>query len=226
MKNFILLLCTALTFLIAGCTGAGGGISENSHADSSVLDLTRPIQPPADLAGKRVLVAFFSRTGENYEVGYIEKGNTHIVAEQIAALTKADAVFEIRTTAPYPVDYQEMTRVAKEEQAENARPALAARVEDMASYDVIYLGYPIWYQDLPMPVYTFLESYDFTGKTIIPFCTGMGSAMSGKEQDIPLFAKGAHLRAGLGLQGKFVQQHPEQAKLEIANWLATLGYTN
>ena len=156
MKNFILLLCTALTFLIAGCTGAGGGISENSHADSSVLDLTRPIQPPADLADKRVLVAFFSRTGENYEVGYIEKGNTHIVAEQIAALTKADAVFEIRTTAPYPVDYQEMTRVAKEEQAENARP----------------------------------------------------------------------VRAGLGLQGKFVQQHPEQAKLEIANWLATLGYTN
>ena len=64
MKNFILLLCTALTFLIAGCTGADGGISENSHADSSVLDLTRPIQPPADLADKRVLVAFFSRTGK------------------------------------------------------------------------------------------------------------------------------------------------------------------
>ena len=100
MKNFILLLCTALTFLIAGCTGAGGGINENSHADSSVLDLTRPIQPPADLAGKRVLVAFFSRTGENYEVGYIEKGNTHIVAEQIAELTRADQIFEIKTVAP------------------------------------------------------------------------------------------------------------------------------
>ena len=226
MKNFILLLCTALTFLIAGCTGAGGGISENSHADSSVLDLTRPIQPPADLADKRVLVAFFSRTGENYEVGYIEKGNTHIVAEQIAALTKADAVFEIRTTAPYPVDYHEMTRVAKEEQAENARPALAARVEDMASYDVIYLGYPIWYQDLPMPVYTFLESYDFTGKTIIPFCTGMGNSMSGMEEDIPHFARGAQLCKGFGIQGKLVHNSPEQAKIHVANWLASLGYTN
>ena len=226
MKNFILLLCIALTFLIAGCTGAGGGISENSHADSSVLDLTRPIQPPADLADKRVLVAFFSRAGENYEVGYIEKGNTHIVAEQIAALTKADAVFEIRTTVPYPAGYQEMTQVAKEEQAEEARPALTARVENMELYDVIYLGYPIWYQNLPMPVYTFLESYDFTGKTIIPFCTGMGNAMSGMEVDIPLFAKGAQLRQGFGIQGKFVHNSPDQAKLEVANWLASLGYTN
>ena len=226
MKNFILLLCTALTFLIAGCTGAGGGISENSHADSSVLDLTRPIQPPADLADKRVLVAFFSRTGENYEVGYIEKGNTHIVAEQIAALTKADAVFEIRTTAPYPVDYHEMTRVAKEEQAENARPALAARVEDMASYDVIYLGYPTWYQDLPMPIYTFLESYDFAGKVIIPFSTGSGNAMSGKEVDIPNYAKGAEVLPGMCIHGKTVRDDATETKQRLAVWLEGLGYHN
>ena len=99
-------------------------------------------------------------------------------------------------------------------------------MEDMAAYDVIFLGYPIWYQDLPMPVYTFLESYDFTGKTIIPFCTGSGNAMSGMEEEIPLFAKGAQMKNGFGIQGKFVHNSPDQAKLEVANWLASLGYTN
>lgn len=226
MKKFLALLCAVLTFLVVGCGDMGSGGSGSDHANSSVLDLSRPVQPPADFAGKRVLVAFFSRTGENFEVGYIEKGNTHIIADQIADITHADKIFEIQTVKPYPADYQEMTKIAKEEQAASARPALAARVEDMASYDIIYLGYPIWYQDLPMPVYTFLESYDFSGKTIIPFCTGMGNTMSGMEEEIPLFAKGAQLRRGLGIQGKFVHNNPDEAKLEVANWLATLGYTN
>ena len=226
MKKFLALLCAVLTFLVVGCGDMGSGGSGSDHANSAVLDLSRPVQPPADFAGKRVLVAFFSRTGENFEVGYIEKGNTHIIADQIADIMHADKIFEIQTVKPYPADYQEMTKIAKEEQAASARPALAARVEDMASYDIIYLGYPIWYQDLPMPVYTFLESYDFSGKTIIPFCTGMGNTMSGMEEEIPLFAKGAQLRRGLGIQGKFVHNNPDEAKLEVANWLATLGYTN
>lgn len=226
MKKFLALLCAVLTFLAVGCGDMGSGGSGSDHADSSVLDLSRPVQPPADFAGKRVLVAFFSRTGENFEVGYIEKGNTHIIADQIADITHADKIFEIQTVKPYPADYQEMTKIAKEEQATQARPPLTARVEDMASYDIIYLGYPIWYQDLPMPVYTFLESYDFSGKTIIPFCTGMGNTMSGMEEEIPLFAKGAQLRKGLGIQGKFVHNNPDEAKLEVANWLSSLGYTN
>ena len=226
MKKFLALLCAVLTFLVVGCGDMGSGGSGSDHANSAVLDLSRPVQPPADFADKRVLVAFFSRTGENFEVGYIEKGNTHIIADQIADITHADKIFEIQTVKPYPADYQEMTKIAKEEQAASARPALAARVEDMASYDIIYLGYPIWYQDLPMPVYTFLESYDFSGKTIIPFCTGMGNTMSGMEEEIPLFAKGAQLRRGLGIQGKFVHNNPDEAKLEVANWLASLGYTN
>ena len=226
MKKIALIFFVVIAVFAAGCASMNTTDNEAEHTETDALDLTRPIHPPEDLAHKRILVAFFSHAGENFEVGFIEKGNTHIVADQIAELTHADAVVEIRTVQPYPADYQDLTKAAKDEQMAQVRPPLSTRVEDMASYDVVYLGYPIWYQDLPMPVYTFLESYDFTGKTIIPFCTGMGSAMSGKEEDIPLFAKGAQLRAGLGLQGKFVQQHPEQAKLEIANWLATLGYTN
>ena len=226
MKKLFAMLFAMIVLLAVGCGNTSSNNSEDDHADAAVLDLSRPVQPPDDFAGKRVLVAFFSRTGENFEVGYIEKGNTHIIAEQIAEITHADKLFEIQTVNPYPADYQEMTKVAKEEQATEARPTLATRVEDMELYDVIYLGYPIWYQNLPMPVYTFLESYDFTGKTIIPFCTGMGNAMSGMEADIPLFAKGAQLRQGFGIQGNFVHNSPDQAKLEVANWLASLGYTN
>ena len=226
MKKILVLLCALLTLLSIGCRSTGSKETESTHTDSAALDLAHSIQPPADFADKRILVAFFSRTGENFEVGFIEKGNTHVIAEQIAELTRADQIFEIKTVAPYPADYQEMTKLAKEEQAANARPALATRVENMDSYDIVYLGYPIWYQDLPMPVYTFLESYDFAGKTIIPFCTGSGNAMTGKEADIPLFAKGAAMRTGFGIQGKLVHSNPVQAKQEVADWLVSLGYTN
>ena len=225
MKKILAVLLAALLLLTLGC-GSKNTAADDAEEDHAALDLSQPLKPPASFEGKRVLVAFFSRAGENFEVGYIEKGNTHIIAEQIAEITHADRLFQIQTIVPYPADYQEMTKIAKEEQASSARPALAARVEDMDSYDIIYLGYPIWYQDLPMPVYTFLESYDFTDKTIIPFCTGMGNAMSGMEEDIPRFAKGAQLRKGFGIQGKFVHNNPDEAKLEVANWIASLGYTN
>ncbi|EHG18820.1 hypothetical protein HMPREF9334_01958 [Selenomonas infelix ATCC 43532] len=226
MKKILLIFCTVFAVLAIGCGNMSTDGDDLDHADSVVLDLTRPIHPPANFSGKRVLVAFFSRAGENFEVGVIDKGNTHIIAEQIAEITHADKIFEIQTITPYPINYQEMTKVAKEEQASSARPPLAARMEDMDSYDIVYLGYPIWYQDLPMPVYTFLESYDFTGKTIIPFCTGSGNAMSGMEEEIPHFAKGAQMQKGFGIQGKFVHNNPDQAKLEVANWLSSLGYSN
>ena len=226
MKKILLIFCTVFAVLAIGCGNMSADGDDLDHVDSAVLDLTRPIHPPANFSGKRVLVAFFSHAGENFEVGVIDKGNTHIIAEQIAEITHADKIFEIQTITPYPINYQEMTKVAKEEQASSARPPLTARMEDMDSYDIVYLGYPIWYQDLPMPVYTFLESYDFTGKTIIPFCTGSGNAMSGREEEIPHFAKGAQMQKGFGIQGKFVHNNPDQAKLEVANWLSSLGYSN
>ena len=226
MKKFLLIFCAVFAVLAVGCGNMAANGDESDHADSAALDLTRPIHPPTNFAGKRVLVAFFSRTGENFEVGVIEKGNTHIVAEQIAEITHADKIFEIQTVTPYPADYQEMTKIAKEEQASSARPPLATHMEDLAAYDVIFLGYPIWYQDLPMPVYTFLESYDFTGKIIIPFCTGSGNTMTGKEDEIPHFARGAQMRPGLGIQGKRVHNNPDQTRLEVMSWLSSLGYAN
>jgi len=226
VKKIVIIMYSILLLVAVGCGSTSTDISENRDEQPAALDISHSVHPPAEFAGKRVLVAFFSRAGENFEVGVVEKGNTHIVAEQIAEITHADKIFEIQTVTPYPADYQEVTKVAKEEQASSARPPLATRVEDMDAYDVIFLGYPIWYHDLPMPVYAFLESYDFTGKTIIPFCTSSGNTLSGMEEEIPHFAKGAQIKPGFGIHGKFVHDNPDQAKLEVANWLSSLGYTN
>lgn len=170
---------------------------------------------------KKILVAYFSRAGENYNVGYIEKGNTHIMADMIAEAVGADT-FEIKTVKPYPEDYKECTEAAKQELAEDARPALAGKVENWQDYDTVFLGYPIWWSYPPMAVYTFLESYDWNGKTVIPFSTSAGDVLTGKESDLPQYGKGMTMREGLGLEGKRVQENPNSAKAEVMKWLKGL----
>ena len=173
--------------------------------------------------GGKILVAYFSRAGDNFEVGFIEKGNTHIMADMIAEVTKADE-FEIKTVNPYPADYRECTEVAQRELSEDARPAIDGKIENFEQYDTIFLGYPIWWSDMPMVIYSFLESYDFNGKTIIPFCTSAGEAMTGKEVNIPQIAKGSQIRQGLGVSGKRCQETPDSVRQDVNSWLKDLGF--
>lgn len=107
----------------------------------------------------KTLVAYFSYSG-----------NTREIANQIKELTGGD-IFEIQTVKPYPAEYQPCTEVAKKEMEENARPAIKGKVENMERYDTIFVGCPSWWHTAPMAVLTFLESYDLSGKTVIPFCT-------------------------------------------------------
>lgn len=178
--------------------------------------------PPAANNGK-ILVAFFSRAGDNYEVGVIEKGNTKIMAEMIAEKTGAD-MFEIQPVQEYPFDYREATEVAKAEQESNARPEIVSYVTNLADYDTIFLGYPIYWSSFPMVIYTFLENQDFNGKIIIPFCTSAGDYMTGKENTIPEIAKGSSVREGLGVKGKMCQENPDAVREKVNAWLAGLGY--
>lgn len=173
-------------------------------------------------SGSNILVAFFSRTGENYGVGVIEKGNTHIIADVIAEAIHADT-FEIARVTPYPEEYDACTDEAKQEQSENARPELAATVENFEDYDVIFLGYPNWWGDMPMPVYTFLESYDFTGKTVIPFCTHAGSGLSSTVQTLRNELTDASVLDGFAIPGTTAQNDQESAKQAVAEWLETLS---
>lgn len=176
-----------------------------------------------DMENTKILVAYFSRTGENYSVGYIEKGNTHIVADMIAEQIGSD-MFEIRTVTPYPDDYDECTESAKQEQDKNTRPELAESVKGMENYDVIFLGYPNWWGDMPMAVYTFLESYDFSGKTIVPFCTHEGSGLSSTERNIALTCPDTEVLDGLAIRGSMAQNSQAEASEAVVSWLKEAGF--
>jgi flavodoxin len=172
-------------------------------------------------ATTKSLIAFFSRKGNNYVGGRIVNlpiGNTEVAAQMIQKLAGGD-LFRIETVKDYPSDYEATTDVARQELRQKARPELAGRVDTMADYTVIFLGYPNWWSTMPMAVFTFLEGYDFSGKTIIPFCTHEGSGMGHSESDIRKLCPTATLAKGLAITGGSVQR----AGKEIATWLRELG---
>lgn len=171
--------------------------------------------------GKK-LVVFFSHTGENYNVGVIEKGNTHIIADMIADATGADR-FEIEPATPYPHNYNECIEKAKKEKQANARPAIKGD-KNIEDYDIIFLGYPNWWGEVPMCVYTFIEKHDWNGKTVIPFITHEGSGMGGTDRKIAGACKGAEVAVGKGLavQGKVAQENQAAAQKSVDNWLNDL----
>lgn len=171
---------------------------------------------------KKVLVAFFSRADENYNVGYIEKGNTQIIAEMIARETDG-TLFHIETVTPYSANYVKCIEVAKKELNTKARPVIKgdAHVEN---YDIVFLGYPNWWGDVPMAVYTFIEKHDWQGKTVIPFCTHEGSGLGSTENKLKHACKGATFLKGLAVQGSTAQNRQTLAKQSVTNWLDKLNF--
>ena len=205
MKKWFALLTLALcTLTLAGC---GGGAPEKKAA--------------APVKG-RALVVYYSRADENSGVGYIEKGNTKILAEFIAKATGAD-MFEIVPAKPYPKQYKAATEVAKKEKDENARPEIVGTMPDVSKYDVIFFGYPIWWHDLPMVCYTFFDKVKLEGKTIAPFCTHEGSGLSGTDGYIADATK-AKVTEALEMKGTTAQKSQDEAKKEVLAWLKKLGY--
>ena len=202
----------------------------------SLVCFSVPVFAEEQAEAPRILVAYLSRAGENYNVGetregsasaayagYIEKGNTAIMAALIAELTGGD-LFEISTVTPYPEDYASMLRVAQEEIDTDARPELAAQVENMADYDVIFIGYPIWHGRMPQAIYTFMESYDLSGKTVIPFNTHEGSGQSGTQSVIENALPDSRVLQGLAVQGKTAQEDENRTRELIAAWLGVLDW--
>ena len=176
-----------------------------------------------DMTGKKVLVVYFSRTGEQYSVGNITEGNTAIIAKMIAEQTKAD-LFEVKLkNDTYPTAYKALTEVALSEKKANARPEIADDVENFADYDVVFIGTPNWWADMPMALYTFIESHDWRGKTVAPFVTHEGSGLSSIPSKIKAATK-AEMLDGLAVYGHVAQNDREQAKEEVANWLKKLGF--
>lgn len=163
------------------------------------------------------LIAYYSKTGENYVSGAIKRlktGNTEIVADIIKQLTGADT-FKIEQAVPYSDNYNECIAQAQADQRKNERPQLVKFPESIDDYDEIYLGYPNYWSTMPMAVFTFLEHFNFDGKTIKPFCTHEGSGLGSSISDIKRLCPKAKVEPGLAIRGGSA----EKSKQEIEKWV-------
>lgn len=163
------------------------------------------------------LVVFYSRADENYFGGalrYIEVGNTEKVANIIVEMTGAK-LYKLEQKAPYAKDYNTCIAEAKKDLQVKSRPELVGMPASIDQYDEIYLGYPNYWGDMPMAVYTFLENYNWVGKTIHPFCTHEGSGLSGTVSKIEKTCKGVTVTKGVAIQGSFVAD----AKMYLQKWI-------
>ena len=172
---------------------------------------------------KKPLVVYFSHAGENYSVGVITEGNTAKVAKALAAQTGAD-LWEIKEADPYSQAYAPCITRAKKEREEKARPAILGEIPDLAKYDEVYLGYPNWWGDAPMVVYTFMDRAKIEGKTFYPFCTHEGSGLGSTDRSLATaYPKATIAPQGLALYGHVAQKEPETVKTAVADWLKKIG---
>ena len=172
---------------------------------------------------KEILIAYFSRAnyvpeGTDGVSGATNKaGNTQTVAYYIEQQIGGD-IFEIIPERNYPVSHSDCSAIAQQEVKDNARPALASHVENMKKYSIVFVGFPIWLYREPMAVLTFLEEYDFKGKTVIPFCTSMAVGIEQSMDDFRNTIPDANIKQGLRLGYTLSGDW----KVEIDNWLNEL----
>ena len=206
---------------------AGAGQTEAVSTESAGAAQTEAAENAADTETKNAsdtLVIYFSRTGEQYVVGVIEKGNTAIVAEMIAEQTGADLFEVLPEDDHYPMTYDALTDVARQEQNDKARPAYSGELPDLSSYSTIFIGAPVWWGDWPMIMYTVFENNDFSGKTLIPFSTHEGSGLSGFDKKLQSACPDASVGQGLAVRGDDAQNAQEQVRESVGSWLAELGF--
>lgn len=239
-KLLFLMMILTVGFTISAC-GDGNSLQEEASEDGSTAAVSQEDGSAAAVSQEEDSTAAeestdasenTSQTGENVPttdgdgssalVAYFSwSGNTESVAKEIQAQTGAD-IFRIVPAEPYTDDYDTLLDIAQEEQAADARPEIADTVEDFQQYDVVYLGYPNWWGDMPMILYTFLDEYDFSGKTIAPFVTSGGSGFSGTIGTIESMEPDAAVTEGLSL-GSSEAAEPADA---VSSWLAANGISN
>ena len=198
MKHYLFLLLTLLTF--ASC----------SANDPEIPEQPQPVQPGEGggsdyFSGKKVLIAYFSWGG-----------TTRRMAQQIQAITGGD-LFEIEPVNPYPTSYTPCTEVALEERDSNARPAIKNSVANWDGYDVVFLGGPVWWHTAPMILHTFAESYDFEGKTVVPFTTYASTYRDETLQAIVDMTPDAEHLEGLGLTSGSINESRIQTWIDLIN---------
>lgn len=248
MKKFyqiLLLICLCVCF--TGCgktentqrekrttdTVVNQGTEISKESDQDLESVTGNTDTEDDSENKtKILIAYFTRA-DNVKIaldidavasasinikGSSYNGNVAILADYIKEATGGDT-FSILATEYYPTNYRDSTNVAKEEQSSDARPELSNHVENMEDYDIIFLGFPNWWGGLPMPVYTFLEEYDFSGKIIIPFASHEGSGLGNGPTEIAEICPDAQIMDGFAARGTEVSS----SKADIETWITSLN---
>lgn len=210
-------------------TAALGAESENNGADSAEQNVVSADQNPEGVEGNSTQANTGTEAGDGDTAGTGD-GNILVAYFSVMETDGLDTVggdlFSIETVQEYPTTHEPLLSFAYEEKAGNARPELATHIENPDSYDVIFLGFPNWNADLPMPLYTFLEEYDFSGKTIIPFTTHGGSGFSRTVQTIAELQPDADvLSEGLSISRNSVSG-AESAVIDWVNGLSIIGRNN
>lgn len=210
MNKKVIILIIAL--IIVAVTGISiytlSKDDDNTTTANQQSDNTSVENNESDLEAGNVLIVYFSQTG-----------NTETVANIIRDNVGGDIV-KLETTEAYPSDYDELVDYAQQEQQEDARPELSTVIENIEQYDTIFLGYPNWWGDMPMAIYTFLDTYDLSGKTIAPFITHGGSGLSGTPENIQEEELNATVTEGLAIDGDEASDSSE----DIVEWLNSLGF--
>lgn len=242
----ILMICTLL-FSLTACTGSTENVSQTKAPDDVILTsseemadekeaeipdsvsevseaseetpLEESTEAPAEAATEDDSEEAAAETTSKSLVVYFSwSGNTENVAKSIQAQTNSD-LFEIVPKTPYSDDYNTVVDLAQEEQKNNARPEIADVIENIDQYDVIYVGFPNWWGDMPMILYTFFDTYDLSGKTIAPFCTSGGSGLSNTVNEMKELEPNAIVTNGLHI-GSEASSSPDDA---VIQWLNEIG---
>lgn len=211
MKKYLVYLMMVLSAFTFNACGNDDPIMEDPGTeqpetpDDSTDNPDDPANPDEPSGDSNILIAYFTRTN-----------NTGTVAQAIANLTRG-TLYRIETVIPYPEDYTECTEVAREELENGIRPELSGTVENMEQYDTIFVGCPVWWGDAPMPIWSFLESeeYNFTGKTVIPFCTYASTGRDATLQRIVALTPDSEHLEGFGTSGRNING--------VEAWLREIG---
>lgn len=227
MKKTIVLSCVAAIAVCAFVTSCWASTGD-SHAADRQSSQSKSVPTPVNGNRDKVLVAYFSvpetdgadassgasRVLSNGQV----MGNTQYVASIIKEATGGE-LFEIRTSHAYPGLHKELIDAAKKEIDSNARPKLTTHIKNLKDYDVVFVGFPNWWYDMPMPVYSFFEEYDFSGKTVIPFCTHGGSRFSDAIKAIRELEKNATVLDGYAI----ARDRVPESNAGVLKWLEKIG---
>ena len=206
MKKVV--FCVLLIALLVSLGACGNSATE----EFAPVEGESPATPSVDVAESE------EATISSLVVYFSWSGHTENVANAIAEQTGAD-IFEIIPQTPYSDDYNTLLDLAQEEQSNDARPIISGNIANINQYDIVYVGFPIWWGDMPMLLYTFFDTYDLSGKTIVPFCTSGGSGLSNTVNTITELEPDATVLAGLHI-GSSSASEPGDA---VSEWLNELG---